>query len=422
MKTNIFHKLFATVLMAILLLPVTWVHANKLSDTVPGKRITAPVSEPTEPLPTDQIIIKLKKSDISAQEEQVIDALGRAVGEELRYLRTMSGGGHVIALPERRAYDDVAEITRKLMTLSNVEYAEPDMIQTHTLVPDDPRYSDQWHYTKTSTVFGINLPAAWDITTGSSDVVVAVIDTGITNHADLSGKALPGYDFIANPFVANDTDGRDTDPSDPGDWTAPNECYSGSPAEDSSWHGTHVAGTIGANTNNSTGVAGVAWGAKILPVRVLGKCGGYTSDIVDGMRWAAGLSVSGVSNNANPAQVLNLSLGGYGACSSTWQNAINEIRSAGSTIVVAAGNSNDNVTNYVPANCNGVITVGATDTDGYQTRYSNYGSAIEISAPGGDFYYDTGILSTVDSGTTVQQEIHINSIKAPAWQPHTSVA
>jgi serine protease len=150
-------------------------------------------------------------------------------------------------------------------------------------------------------------------------VVVAVLDTGITEHAEFSGMTVPGYDFISDVWTANDGDGRDADPRDPGDWVARNACYRGSPPSDSSWHGTHTAGTIGAASNNAMGVAGINWGVKILPVRVLGRCGGYTSDIADGMRWSAGLSVTGVPANANPAKVLNLSLGGSGSCGTTMQ-------------------------------------------------------------------------------------------------------
>ena len=172
--------------------------------------------------------------------------------------------------------------------------------------------------------------------------------------------------------------------------------------ETSSWHGTHVAGTIGAASNNGVGVAGINWASKILPVRVLGRCGGYISDIADGMRWAAGLAVSGVPANANPAKVLNLSLGGYGACDATYQNAVNAIVAAGTTIVVSAGNSNANAANYRPGNCNGVITVAATNRDGGRAYYSNYGSIIEVSAPGGAQDYDNdpnGVLSTLNTGT-----------------------
>src|SRR5690606_31257016 len=157
--------------------------------------------------------------------------------------------------------------------------------------------------------------------THGNGVVVAVLDTGITRHGDLDANVLPGYDFISDAGKANDGDGRDNDPSDPGDWVTLNQCPGGNRAENSSWHGTHVAGTIAAVTNNAKGVAGTAFGARILPVRVLGTCGGYDSDIADAIVWAAGGSVSGVPTNANPAEVINLSLGGGGACGRTSQNA-----------------------------------------------------------------------------------------------------
>ncbi len=372
---SIMRKVLGIFLVLVLLLPFTVAQAGTPSDSSapPEKRGPSSLPSSDEPLPTDRIIVKFKPSaDASTQNaeerDQLMDALSQSAGETLSYFREMSGNAHVISLREKQPYDRVLAVAEKLMERVDVEYAEPDQLFEHTLVPNDPLYSQQWHY---FGAYGINLPAAWDITTGSSSVVVAVIDTGITNHADLSGKTVPGYDFISNTFVANDGGGRDSNPSDPGDWTLYGECYSGSPARNSSWHGTHVAGTVGANTNNSTGVAGVSWGAKILPVRVLGKCGGYLSDIADGMRWSAGLPVAGVPANANPAKVLNLSLGGYGACGTTYQSAIDAIVAAGSTVVVSAGNSNDYATYYRPANCNGVITVGATDDDGYLSSYSN---------------------------------------------------
>lgn len=358
-------------------------------------------------LPTDRIIIKFKgnsssfSTDASIQ-EQKMESLSLLTGEPMQYLRVAGDGAHVLQFSERLSLERVWEISNALMASPDVEYAEPDQIMQHTLTPNDTRYSEQWHYFDT---YGINLPAAWDITTGSSSVVVAVIDTGITSHTDLSGKILPGYDFIADSLVANDGNGRDSDPSDPGDWITSGESSSGwfygCTPTNSSWHGTHVAGTIGANTNNSAGVAGVSWGAKILPVRVLGKCGGYLSDIADGIRWAAGVSVSGVPANANPAKVLNMSLGGYGACSATYQSAINAAKAKGASVVVSAGNSSYYASQFQPANCSGVITVGATNIDGFQSSYSNFDSSLEISAPGGDFSWpDSGVLSTLNSGTT----------------------
>jgi serine protease len=378
--------------------------------------LTAKVSK----LPTNQIIIKYKASAAArlhpAQANEML-RLSQVAGVSLQYSRPMSGDAHVLRLAGKLPLDQVQVIAARLMTSPDVEYAEPDQIMYHTLdplgiapvpasrplllSPNDPQYSNQWGYSGT---WGINAPAAWDVTTGSASVVVAVIDTGITSHAEFVGRTVPGYDFIGDTFVANDGDGRDSNPSDPGDWVAADECDVGSPALNSSWHGTHTAGTIGAAGNNLAGVAGINWSSKILPVRVLGKCGGYDSDIVDGMSWSAGLAVPGVPANANPAKVLSISLGGPGSCSATDQNAINAITAAGAVVVVAAGNSSADASGFTPANCNGVITVAATDLNGNMAYYSNYGTSVEISAPGGaqSFANDpNGILSTLNTGTTV---------------------
>ena len=375
-------------------------------------------------MPTDQIIIKFTDvadvSDLLARNlDGELTELSQAAGVSLTYVREMSLSAHVIKLPEAQSIAEVAAISKRLTALPDVDYAEPDRIlqpmdeplpqpKAPELTPNDPMFGSQWDFGYTAnTSEGMNLPAAWNITTGLASTVVAVIDTGILNHADLAGKTVAGYDFINDSLVANDGNGRDSDPADPGDWITPAESssgyFAGCPVSDSSWHGSHVAGTIAAATNNSTGVAGVNWNAKILPVRVLGKCGGYTSDIIDGARWAAGLSVSGVPANANPAQVLNLSLGGPGTCGTTEQTAYTEIYNHGVTTVVAAGNDNANASGFTPASCNNVITVAANDRTGDRAYYSNYGSVVEITAPGGaqSFSNDpNGILSTLNTGTT----------------------
>jgi serine protease len=363
-------------------------------------------AQSAQDVPVDQIIIKYHDDQVTtiaqAAEAAQMARLSAQAGVALTYFRPMSGDAHVLRLPQRLPLTEVERIAARLSALPEVAYAEPDYIMMPMLTPNDPQYGSQWHYHET---YGINLPQAWDITTGNASTVVAVIDTGHRPHVDLASRIVGGYDFISQLPYANDGDGRDADPQDPGDWVTyaessdPNSPYYRCPVRNSSWHGTHVAGTIGAVTNNSQGVAGVNWGAKLLSVRVLGKCGGYTSDIVEGMRWAAGLPVPGVPNNPNPAKVLNLSLGGnIYTCPATYQSAINAVNAAGGIVVVAAGNSNTNASGTTPANCNGVITVGATNRSGVRAWYSNYGSVVDVSAPGGES--DTnGVLSTANTGT-----------------------
>jgi len=367
---------------------------------------------------TDQIIIKFREPQVALgslafDQEQLLARLSDVAGLSLEYFRPMSGDAHVLKLPGRLPLNEVEIASAALSALPEVAYAEPDRIlhvvgepelvgESTGIVPNDTYFNDQWHYGYTAnTAEGINLLPAWDITTGSSSTVVAVIDTGILPHADLAGRTVAGYDFISNVSSANDGDGRDSNPADPGDWVSANECYAGSKASNSSWHGTHVAGTIGAASNNGQGVAGVNWQAKILPIRVLGKCGGVTSDILDGARWAAGLSVTGVPDNPNKAQVLNISLGGLGLCSTAQQEAIDDIVSAGTTLVIAAGNSNMDASSFNPANCDDVITVAANDRTGDRAFYSNFGSLIEVAAPGGETNVNpsNGILSTLNTGT-----------------------
>lgn len=324
---------------------------------------------------------------------QAFDASGlsRTANMPMTVFRPMSNGAHVIKLDQPVTLSEARVIAERLMRNdSSVEFAEPDRIMYPTAVtPADPDYATfQWHYFAPAgaNLGGANLPNAWAVTQGSATINVAVIDTGYRPHVDLGTAVLPGYDFITNFTVpttanANDGDGRDADAQDPGDWVALNECGAGSPASNSSWHGTLVAGTIAAAMNNGIGGTGVAPNVRILPVRVLGKCGGLTSDIIDGMRWAAGLAVAGVPANPNPAQVLNMSLGAAVACSALFQSAVNDVVNAGKVIVAAAGNDSSSVSS--PANCTGVIAVTAHAIDGDNAWYANVGTEVAISAPGG---------------------------------------
>jgi serine protease len=251
--------------------------------------------------------------------------------------------------------------------------------------PDDPKYGQyQWDFF--SATGGADVPAAWQLADGSG-VTVAVLDTGLTRNADID-DALgdEGYDFLTGKaYSGRDRDGRAAGGWDLGDWTTAGECGSSRPATRSSWHGTHVAGTIAALTDNGVALAGMAGQAKVLPVRVLGHCGGPTSDIADAIVWAAGGHVDGVPDNAHPAKVINMSLGGAGYCysDSAFATAIKEANALGATVVVAAGNDGGDVADHTPASCPGAIAVGATGIDGGKAEYSNYGTAVAIAAPGG---------------------------------------
>lgn len=330
--------------------------------------------------------------------------VSRETGLSVKPVRTLATGAHLVEIDMgKRSAGSYADAAREVMVAfarnQAVTYVEPDRVMRALLTPNDTYFANQWDLT--DSVGGIRMPAGWDIT-NASGVRVAVLDTGIAPHSDLAGQTVGGYDFISSSSAARDGNGRDSNPNDEGDWYGNNECGVGYPASSSSWHGTHVTGTIVALTNNSKGIAGMAYGAKVVPVRVLGKCGGSVSDIVDAIVWASGGTVSGVPANANPAKVLSLSLGGGGACGS-FQSAINSARSRGAVFVVAAGNESQNVSNSSPANCSGVISVAATTKTGSRASYSNYGSTIVVSAPGGDGSGGSGdILSTLNSGTTTQ--------------------
>lgn len=357
---------------------------------------------------SDQLIVKYKSSAIIAQgissSNSIEQIAANSMGVKMKHLRTTATGAHVIQMPKNQFRSmNASQMQSMLASLQsdpNVEYAHYDRLLQPMATPNDTQYNNQWHYYEPTG--GLNLPTAWDTSTGQG-VVVAILDTGITAHPDLDANVLPGYDMISSSTIANDGNGRDSNPADTGDATTTNECNDGRAARSSSWHGTHVAGTVAAVSNNNLGVAGVAYDAKLLPVRVLGKCGGRTSDIADAIIWAAGGSVSGVPTNPNPAQVINLSLGGGGSCDPTSQSAINQAVSLGATVVVAAGNSATNASTATPANCSNVVTVAATGRNGGRASYSNFGNVVDVAAPGGDQNtggISDGVLSTLNNGQT----------------------
>ena len=262
-------------------------------------------------------------------------------------------------------------------------------------VADDPQVDKQWYLNGTN---GINANAAWKRTNGEANIVVAVIDSGITNHPDLAGQTVAGYDFVSDPSISGDGDGRDADPTDPGD---------GDSRTPSSWHGTHVTGIVAAASNDIGGV-GVAPGVKVQMLRALGTDGGESKDLAAAINWAAGIEIPGLPKNPTPARVINMSLGTDGPqrCDAATQSAVDSVKALGVTMVTAAGNTNSDAFWSYPGNCFGTINVGATGFNGDRAWYSNKGLGVDISAPGGDSRSYSGapegtngrILSTSNDG------------------------
>ncbi len=338
--------------------------------SVPGSGATSakPVAEPAAALAA-RAQLKLRGARRLAPDLQVLDLDANAAGDSLD-----------------------AELAR-LRADANVEYAEPDMRRQVLAVPDDPLYPGQWYLQAASVApSAIDAEGAWDVTTGSAGVVIADIDTGVLyDHPDLGraqegGRVLPGYDFISETSISNDGDGRDPDATDPGDWVTAPEAkslpFSDCTASPSSWHGTRVAGILGASTNNGVGVAGATWKPWILPVRALGKCGGFDSDILAAMRWAAGLHVDGVPDNPYPARIVNLSLGSQGDCLPAYQQVVAELAAHGVLVVASAGNEGGPVDS--PANCAGVVAVAGLRQVGTKVGFSSLGPEVTLGAPAGN--------------------------------------
>lgn len=355
-------------------------------------------------------------------------AIGQRLGLSLQDGRALSERSQVLMAPGLSS----AALVQALAQHPDVEWVVEDRRRFVRAVPNDPLFRadqttttpvvGQWYLRAPDTTFvsAINAQAAWDRTKGGGNLVVAVLDTGIRKeHPDLAGKLLPGYDFVgfsapatgystADALAyANDGTLADDNPEDPGDWVTSAEAatsrFEGCEVSSSSWHGTQVAGLIAASTNNGTGMAGAAWDAKVLPVRVLGKCGGFDSEIIAGMKWAAGLAVPGIPSNSYPAKVINLSLGSSGACGAAYTEAVAQLAAVKATVVVAAGN--EGLAVGAPANCAGVVSVAGVRHAGTKVGYSNLGPEVTLAAPAGNCGQDTGpclyaLLSTSDTGTT----------------------
>ncbi|MFY0406140.1 S8 family serine peptidase [Solicola sp. PLA-1-18] len=409
------------------------------------------------------VIVKTRSGTVSTAQRRVAAAVH---GADLDGTRPAAEGTSVIAFDQTVPLASAQAVADDLESRADVLWAEPNVLRrtaaTSPVTTDDPGFGELfnlWDPRSLTTTpafpaggYSVKAPALWRATKGVSSVTVAVVDTGMTRHVDLAASRVDGYDFVSQrpygltdengdpaidpdtggaypaDFFANDGDGRDADPSDPGDWLAADEARAcnqdpEAEAEDSSWHGTHVAGTIAATDGNGIGVVGVAPDVTVQPVRALGKCGGFDDDILDAITWASGGTVPGVPTNRTPAKVVNLSLGGTsvdeqtgrGFCPDSYQEVVDAAIARGTTVVAAAGNEAADASTSTPANCDGVVSVAATDDLGQLASYSNVGSSVTLSAPGGDnpnFTYLPGtapageddhyktVLSTIDAGAT----------------------
>ncbi|HXR20004.1 MAG TPA: S8 family serine peptidase [Steroidobacteraceae bacterium] len=409
-----------------------------------------------DPSATDQVIVKWRDSGVAAVQlpsiEQRAARLRAVSGADVQPVHTLYGRVDVLRVERPMTPYAMGPLLAQLRVDPGVEYAEPDgwrFIEQNTLdtLPNDPHFSagsdangswlGQWYLLPSSstTPSAISATTAWHTTTGASSVIVAVIDTGIiTAHPDLASKLLPGYDFVscdqgntagsaqcsaagsaATYYFANDGQDWHADASDPGDWISAADvalslfqnagCTTTAP---SSWHGTKVAGVIGAITNNGIGIAGIAPATMLLPIRAIGVCTGRVSDIAAAITWAYGGAVTGVPTNPSPANIINLSLGAATACSATEQDAVAGALAANVLVVAAAGNAGGPVN--APANCSGVLSVAGLRAAGTKVGYSSLSStaaAVSIAAPAGNCVNTTStepcaysIETTSDAGST----------------------
>jgi serine protease len=381
------------------------------------------VAADPDPASITHLIVKFRDSAAKSAmaPSAKVAQLAAQAGVGLLHVREMALGAHVVAAGRAMSEPEALVLSAELARNPDVEYAQPDRRMKTHVVPNDAKQGFQEAYLGNAAT-AISAYAAWDTTKGSPSVVVAVLDTGVLPHEDLNGRLLPGYDFVSDLAHANDGNGRDPDPSDPGDWIDATDlagAFKGTDckADLSSWHGTSVSGVIASNSNNEIYGSGISWASKVLPVRVLGKCDGAESDAIDGLAWAGGLHVPGVPDNPSPAQVINMSFGGKGDCLAAYANTIAAVLAHGVTraIVASAGNSGDD-SPHAPSGCPGVLSVAATNLAGGRASYSSYGARIDLSAPGGTFAKNgTAIWVISNQGATVPTNDFFTSIQGTSF-------
>lgn len=440
----------------VVTLALAWAPASLKAEPPPRADALQSVLYANDSRPVRRLIVKFKDDAPSEESERRAIPTGKARAAALNvagfhtpgsrkparlaFLKSISQQSHVMVSDAPMARSDMAALARTIAQDPRVAYAEIDeRVYPLAFTPNDPGYASQWNMKSPDDpapeVGGANLPNAWNRSfagqpVNGSGVTVAVLDTGYRPHADVAANIVAGYDFVSEDSTAtfttaNDGNGRDADALDPGDWNPVERIAPDEPCRksDSTWHGTRVAGIIGATGNNGTGIIGAAYGATLLPVRVLGVCGGYISDIAAGVQWAAGLAVPGIpTNTAHIAKVINLSIGASGACSATFQNAITAAYNAGSVIVVATGNDSLGSISS-PANCTGVIAVTAHTRTGDRLSVANVGLGTSISAPGGTGNGDGNddIYSTSNMGlTSPSSDAYVSGYGTSFAAPHVS--
>ncbi|GEO96806.1 S8 family serine peptidase [Kocuria turfanensis] len=391
--------------LALVLAPLT--PAAAAPEDTGATLSTQQVTDQAPPAVTDRMIVKYKTETPAAEAERSVEDAATAVdvpeAEQATEVRSTADGAAVVELADAVSTDRAEKLAEKLAEDPDVAYAEPDRLVSTARIPGAEEEPPEQLGSVAATAADPGVPSlwalgnlrafeAWDTATGRG-VTIGVVDTGFAGHPDLDSKVIGGYDFVSTANLGNDGNGRDTDPRDPGTYSSYGQCYAGSAATNSIWHGTHVAGSAAAK-RDAYGTVGIAPDATLLNARALGACGyGYVSDMADAVRWLAGAPVSGVPAAPKRADVINMSLALGGSCPVTLQSAIDTAWTRNIPVAVAAGNSNAPAIDYAPGNCYNVITVGAIGSDRVKAPYSNHGWAVDIYAPGHH------ILSSSNSGT-----------------------
>lgn len=378
--------------------------------------------DPNSPIGNHRFVVHLREDEMqrtsAVERASAFSKAAARVDEGLTAEEPGLGFGNIVLVTTDRdlTVEESQKFMEELASDARVERVEADRWMEPMSAPNDEKYPQQWslhdvEYEPIEGTWSSDFDKAWELGYDGSGQTIAIVDTGIVPHPDLDQKVLPGWDMISDPRLARDSDGRDSDPTDEGMWRSGSEGCGGQ--VESSWHGTHVAGVAAAETNNSEGIAGAAPGAKLLPLRVMGACGGTAMDFAAAIVWAAGGQVEGVPKNENPAGIINMSLGTQSRCNATFSNAVAEARKQGAILVAAAGNSDKGADWTAPGNCEDLITVGATGPSGKRASYSNFGPGVDLAAPGGDGWAvdwldergwsinpidEWEIISTVDKG------------------------